>query len=154
MDARFFNSMSEGDFGNGFMLCQGLTEGDFWARAQGCYCVYRGCNRFDNVDYDRIVASRSETGLLNLPGYLTHEANADYYYALRRSSSTGKEEQGTAEVVSEEAGGEKEITEETGIAGLGGLPSLIEKWLPAIIATVIVISGVVLIPLLIRRRRE
>ena len=99
MDTGFFNSMSDGDFGNGFILCQSLTEGDFWTRRQGCYCVYRGCNRLDNIDHEHIVGSCSETGLLNLPDYLTHEANTDYYYALRRASSTGKQEYGTVSIV-------------------------------------------------------
>ena len=64
------------------------------------------------------------------------------------------EEKGTAEVVSEATGGEEKSVEETGTTGLGELPSIIEKWLPAIIAAAIAILAVVLIPLLIRRRRE
>lgn len=120
MDASFFNSVTEGDFGNGFVLCQSLTEGDFWARTHGCHCVYRGCNRLDNIDYDHIVASCSETGLLNLPSYLTHEVNADYYYALRRSSSTGKQEKGTAAVVclSLDANGERQAAQPNMVLGL------------------------------------
>ena len=95
MDAKFFNSLSEGDFGNGFALGQGLLEGDFWPRRQGCYNVYRGRDHIDNIDAEHIVATTSQKGVLAVPDYLDHDAAANYYYAVRCASGTGKEEQGT-----------------------------------------------------------
>jgi len=58
------------------------------------------------------------------------------------------------EVVSETAGSEEKIIEEPGTAGTGKFSSIVMRWLPAIIAAVIVILAAVLIPLLVRRRRD
>lgn len=99
MDAKFFNSLNEGDFGNGFHLCQGLLEGDFWPRRLGCYNVYRGRDHVDNIDTENIVATASQKGVFALGDYLTHEADTNYYYAVRSASGSGKEEQGTTAVV-------------------------------------------------------
>lgn len=60
----------------------------------------------------------------------------------------------SVEVVSATAGGEEKIIEEEGASEPNGFPSIMWRWLPAIIAAVIVISGAILIPRLVRRRRE
>lgn len=99
MDAKFFNSLVEGDFGNGYVLCQSLLEGDFWSRRQGCYNVYRGSDRIENIDFGDIVTSTTSKGKLALPSHLSHDAATNYYYAVRCASGTGKEEQGSEAMV-------------------------------------------------------
>jgi len=54
MNAKFYNSLTEGDFGNGLPLCQSLLEGDFWPRPGGCHIVYRGQD--GRMDYDNVQA--------------------------------------------------------------------------------------------------
>ena len=93
------NSLTEGDFGNGFYLCQSLVEGDFWTRSLGCYQIYCGCGHIDAIDYEQIVASSSSKGFLILPTYLNHTINTDYFYSVRYASDTGKEEQGTMSII-------------------------------------------------------
>lgn len=99
MDAKFFNSLTEGDFGNGFMLGQGLLEGDFWPRRAGCYNVYRGRDHIDNIDAEHIVATTTAKGMLSLADYLDHDPATNYYYLVRCISGSGKEEQGTMAAV-------------------------------------------------------
>lgn len=99
MNARLFNSLTEGDFGNGLHLCQSLVEGDFWTRRQGCYAVYRGSGQIDNIDYERILATKTTKGPLNLPAHIEHERSTDYYYAVRYACGTGQQELGTLAVV-------------------------------------------------------
>ena len=42
MDELFLNSLTEGDFGTGFMAMQSLVEGDFWGRwSDEWYLIYR-----------------------------------------------------------------------------------------------------------------
>jgi hypothetical protein len=99
MDLSFFNGLTEGDFGNALPLCASLAEGDFWTRRSGCLTVYRGKGSIANIDFERIVIAITNEGLLTLPDYITHEPGNDYYYAVRRTSQTGKQEKGTTAIV-------------------------------------------------------
>ena len=99
MDPLFCNSLTDGDFGNGFPLRQSLVEGDFWTRRLGCYSVYCGVGNIDDIDYSNIVATCTSAGSLTLPGYISHSVDTDYYYAVRRASVTGQQERGTMAVV-------------------------------------------------------
>ena len=99
MKATFYNSLVEGDFGEGLLLCQSLVEGDFWSRCLGCCTIHRGQGHIDDVDYSRIIAVGSTTGSVTLPGHITHQVDTDYFYAARRVSPTGKSERGTMAVV-------------------------------------------------------
>ena len=99
MDTKFYNSLIEGDFGNGLPLCQGLVEGDFWVRTLGCYNIYRGCGHIDDIDYEHIVAVTTAKGTLTLPASINHQADTDYFYAVRCASGTGQQEKGTMAVV-------------------------------------------------------
>lgn len=99
MDSLFFNSLTEGDFSNGLPLLEGLTEGDFWTRSQGCYNIYGGQDHIDNIDYSHILLTSTTKGIVNLPTSISHEADTDYYYATRCVSGTGKEEKSTMSIV-------------------------------------------------------
>ena len=99
MDASFYNSLTEGDFGNGLKLGQSLLEGDFWPRCQGSYQVYRGQSYIDSIDYERVITSSTSKGTLVLPSHISHMADTDYFYAVRHASGSGKEEQGTMAVI-------------------------------------------------------
>jgi hypothetical protein len=99
MEALLYNSLTEGDFGNGLLLLQSLTEGDFWTLPDGCFAVYRGEGHIDDIDYEKIMAVSFTTGPLPLPSRIEHDAETDYFYAARRISGTGKAELGTCAVV-------------------------------------------------------
>ena len=99
MDPTFNNFLTFGQFGNGLQLQQVLLWGQFWTRLQGCYNVYRGYDHINNIDYDRIIATGKSKGSLVLPTTVSHEANTDYYYSVRRASCSGKEEKGTLAIV-------------------------------------------------------
>jgi hypothetical protein len=99
VDGLFYNSLTEGDFGNGFALRQSLVEGDFWPRLEGCYNLYGGQEHIDHIDYRRILTTVTTKGVFVLPNYISHEASTDYFYAIRCASCTGKEEKGTMAVV-------------------------------------------------------
>jgi len=92
MDAKFFDSLYEGDSANGVKLCLGLTGGDFWARIGGCQNLYRGPNAHD-VDFDTILATDDiDKVSVTVPNFASHEALNSYIYVLRRANIFGNEE--------------------------------------------------------------
>ncbi len=99
MDSNLFNSLTEGDFGNGVLLCQSLLEGDFWVRRQDCYTIYRGGDTIDNIDYDSIVVVADMAGDFEVTDSLGHVSGSDIFYAVRRISGTGRQELGTLSIV-------------------------------------------------------
>ena len=109
MDARFYHSLTEGDFSDGLLLCQGLTEGDFWTRLDGCSLVHRGAGHLDAIDYTQVVAVGPVVGEVVLGEPVSHAVQTDYFYAVRWVSPTGKAEQGMMAVVrlSLDAAGER-----------------------------------------------
>jgi hypothetical protein len=50
MEAKFFDSLYEGDSPHGIKLGMGLTGGDFWPRIAGCQVLYRG-HGIDRIDF-------------------------------------------------------------------------------------------------------
>ncbi len=100
MDGRLYNSLTEGDFGNGKHCSQSLVEGDFWARRSSCYCMYRGKGNIDNIDYNRIILCvPGEDKVIELPDNIQHENQTEYFYSIRNVSPTGKQEKGTEAIV-------------------------------------------------------
>ena len=99
MHSCYHHSLIEGDFENGRLLCLSLTEGDFWTRRQGCFCIYRGKDGVHAIGYKRILGVSTKAGLCTLPASLSHKTSTDYFYSVRRFSSTGKNEMGTMAVV-------------------------------------------------------
>jgi len=92
MDAKFFDSLFEGDSANGVKLCLGLTGGDFWARRAGCQKLYRGVSGFD-IDFDAILASRDiDEASITVPNFAGHQVDSSYVYVLRRANICGDEE--------------------------------------------------------------
>ncbi len=99
MEKYFYNSLVEGDFGNGWPLRQSLVEGDFWTRLGGCYSVYRGQGQVGDVDYFSIIAAPTDTGELSVSDDISHAAGRNYFYVVRRISGTGRQELGSRSVV-------------------------------------------------------
>jgi len=99
VDPLFYQSLIEGDFGNGFPLRMSLLEGDFWVRGRGAFTIYRGQGHIGAIDFNTIAAISSTEGDLPLPGHLEHSPGSETFYAVRRISKTGKEEKGTQAVV-------------------------------------------------------
>ena len=92
MDAKFFDSLFEGDSANGVKLCMGLTGGDFWVKLAGCQNLYRGASGFD-IDFDAILASRDiDEASITVPSFAGHQADSSYVYVLRRTNGCGDEE--------------------------------------------------------------
>jgi len=92
MDAKFFNSLYEGDSANGVKLGMGLTGGDFWAQVAGCQNLYRGPNA-DDVDFDTLlVVADIDEESLSVPSFAGHQALSSYVYVLRRVNGCGDEE--------------------------------------------------------------
>jgi len=108
MDAKFFDSLYEGDSPNGVKLGMGLTGGDFWPRAAGCSVLYRGPG-MEQIDFANLL-SVAEAGASEIspPGYVTNNSGTIYFYVIRRANNCGCEEQTLAAAVkiSIDAGGE------------------------------------------------
>ena len=99
MDAKFYNSLYEGDSSEGAKLCMGLTNGDFWARVAGSANLYRG-NSLEAIDFESLLAvSDVDLERVVVPATLTHEASETYYYVLRKANSCGDEEDSLNAVV-------------------------------------------------------
>jgi len=93
MDAKFFNSLCEGDSPNGAGLGMGLTGGDFWPRIAGCSVLYRGTT-MNLIDLANILAvSEVEASEISPPNYVPHNNGSVYFYVLRRANNCGCEEQ-------------------------------------------------------------
>lgn len=99
MDTQFFNGLTEGDFGTGFLAMQSLVEGDFWVLSNGLNTLYRGDGQVDRIDFDTIVYASADGGPVTFPEPVTHVAESETFYALRKVSGTGKQEKGSAAVV-------------------------------------------------------
>lgn len=92
MDAKFFDSIFEGDSANGFKLGMGLTNGDFWPRPNGCQNLYCGSS-FYTIDFDNIlVVIDIDEELIDVAGFDPEPCEA-YLYVLRRVNCCGEEEQ-------------------------------------------------------------
>jgi hypothetical protein len=122
-DAGFYSSLTEGDSGNGYKLCMGLGEGDFWIRIGGCQNLYCGDERglfdFDNILEVLDIAKK----LVTVPIYCEHSAGDSYIYLVRRVNRCGEEEKsfGAALRVSFDSEGniiEQRCNEVTGLTAL------------------------------------
>ena len=92
MDAKFFDSLFEGDSPNGVKLGMGLTGGDFWPRPAGCQNLYRG-RSMESIDFTNVLAVADiAEGVIGPPGWLEHQAATTYFYVIRRANSYGAEE--------------------------------------------------------------
>lgn len=93
MDARFFDSLFEGDSANGVKLGMGLTGGDFWPRVEDCQNLYRG-GSVCTIDFDTILAVRDvDEILIGCGDEVGHEAGQSYLYVVRRANRCGDQEQ-------------------------------------------------------------
>jgi len=92
MDAKFFDSLFEGDSAKGTKLCLGLTGGDFWARISGCQNLYRGPSA-EAINFDTILATRDvEEDSVTVPDFAGHQVLSSFVYVLRRANICGYEE--------------------------------------------------------------
>jgi len=99
MDAKFFDSLYEGDSSNGARLGMGLTGGDFWPRTAGCSLLYRG-TAMNLIYFTNILAvSGAEASEISPPSYVPHNNGSVYFYVLRRANNCGCEEQTLAAAV-------------------------------------------------------
>ena len=99
MDAKFLDSLYEGDSPSGIRLGMGLTGGDFWPRVAGCSVLYRGLS-LTLIDFTNILAvSGAEASEISPPGYIPHDSGSIYFYVIRRVNNCGYEEQTSAAAV-------------------------------------------------------
>ena len=99
MDAKFFDSLYEGDSLNGVKLGMGLTGGDFWPRVAGCSMLYRGPS-MDLIDFTNMLAvAEAKASEISPPSYISHEGGSIYFYVVRRVNNCGCEEHTLAAVV-------------------------------------------------------
>ncbi len=108
MDAKFFNSLYEGDSPNGVKLGMGLTSGDFWPRVGGCSMLYRGSG-METIDFANILAvTEADASQIQPPSYVQHNSDSTYFYVVRRANNCGYQERTLAAAVkvSIDAGGD------------------------------------------------
>jgi len=92
MEAKFFDSLYEGDSANGVKLCMGVTGGDFWPRPAGVQLLYRGPSEH-NIDFSHIVAAADfDACTIAVPTSYQHCPGSYYVYVLRRANCCGEEE--------------------------------------------------------------
>ena len=99
MEAKFFDSLYEGDSPSGVKLGMGLTGGDFWPRVAGCSVLYRGPG-MDLIDLMNILAvAEAEASEISPPNYVLHNSGSIYFYVVSRANNCGCEEQTLAAAV-------------------------------------------------------
>ena len=89
MDARFFDSLYEGDSANGTKLGMGLTGGEFWPRVDGCYILYRGQDGI--IDHDNITAVMDGDDNQIAVSNQSLSPNTTWHYIRREASGCGLE---------------------------------------------------------------
>ncbi len=89
MDAKFFDSLFEGDSPNGIKLCMGVIGGDFWPRPAGCHTVYRGQDGV--MDYDTIQAVMEIADSQVTINYQDLPASTIWHFLRRQVSDCGLE---------------------------------------------------------------
>ena len=93
MDAKFFDSLYEGDSPNGVKLGMGLTGGDFWPRVADCSVLYRGSS-MEGIDFASLLAvAEAEASEISPPSYVPHNSGSIYFYVVSRANNCGCEEQ-------------------------------------------------------------
>jgi hypothetical protein len=92
MDAKFFDSIFEGDSVNGVKLGMGLTNGDFWPRPNGCQNLYCGGSFYTIDFYSILTVIDIGEELIEISGF-DPEPCETYFYVLRRVNCCGEEEQ-------------------------------------------------------------
>ena len=99
MDAKFFDSLYEGDSPNGVKLGMGLTGGDFWPRIAGCQMLYRGPG-MGLIDFTNILAvAETEAFEISPSSHVPHNSGSTYFYVIRRANNCGYEERTLAAAV-------------------------------------------------------
>jgi len=99
MEAKFFDSLYEGDSPNGVKLGMGLTGGDFWPRIAGCQVLYRGPS-LDKIDFSNVLAvAEAEAFEIWPPSYVPHSSGSTYFYVVRRANNCGCQEHTLAAAV-------------------------------------------------------
>ena len=99
MDAKFFDSLYEGDSPNGVKLGMGLTGGDFWPHVAGCSVLYRGSS-MEGIDFASLLAvAEVEASEISPPSYILHNSGSIYFYVIRRANICGHEEHTLAAAV-------------------------------------------------------
>ena len=89
-----FNGMTA----NAWKLGMALTLGRFWVRVAGCSALYRGPG-MEQIDFETILAvAEKDACEISPPGYLPHDSNSTYFYAVRRYNHCGYQEQTLAAV--------------------------------------------------------
>lgn len=111
MDAKFLDSLFEGDSPNGVRLGMGLTGGDFWPRVAGCSVLYRGLS-MTLIDFTNILAvSEAEASEISPPIYVPHDGGSTYFYVIHRVNNCGYEEQTLAAAVKVSVDAEGELAQ-------------------------------------------
>jgi len=110
MEAKFFDSLYEGDSPNGVKLGMGLTGGDFWSRIAGCQMLYRGCC-IDEIDfYNILTVTNIDAAEISPPSYVPHKSSSTYFYVTRRANNCGCEEHTIAAAVKVSLDADGELT--------------------------------------------
>jgi len=87
--AWFKEALFNGITANAFKLGTILTGGWFWVRVAGCSILYRG-DSLNNIDFDNIPAVIDiDEETIDVPEYLPHEADTNYFYLVRRANICG-----------------------------------------------------------------
>jgi hypothetical protein len=111
MDAKFFDSLYEGDSANGIRLGMGITGGDFWPRTDGCSVLYRG-SAMNLIDFTNLMAvAEMDSSEISPPYYIPHDNNSTYFYVLRRINGCGHEEHTLTAAVKVSIGSSKELVD-------------------------------------------
>ncbi len=88
LNAALFNGMTH----NAFKLGTALSLGWFWMRTAGCSALYRGPDMV-HIDFTDILEIASlDAEVISPPGYVSHDSNATYFYAIRRFNPCGYQE--------------------------------------------------------------
>lgn len=89
MEAKFFDSLFNGDSAKGIKLCLGLTEGDFWTRTAGAQILYKG-QSIDDAETAGIEDVSNVNEKFEIAG---GRPSSRWFYIVRRVNCCGIEEQ-------------------------------------------------------------
>lgn len=91
MDAKFFDSLFEGDSPDGVKFGMGLTGGDFWPRVLGCYNLYHSADGWTADGGDLVAVADPGSSSITVSDSILDQAAWQFVLLLRTVNICGCE---------------------------------------------------------------
>lgn len=99
MEAKFFDSLFEGDSPVGVKFGMGLTGGDFWPRALGCYDLYCSADGISSDVEGLVAVVDAGSASITISDSVVSQSAGEFLFLLLAVNGCGDEENGSGSVL-------------------------------------------------------